>query len=148
MCIQCHNSLSDNFIVKSLKTALATDDSQFDDWNSTSVGHTIICAAGINGKEARILSLELLKRFLGWYRLNKEDCYFPIYGMSRMISLDDLYQQLTRLYEFDESLLTDCQINNKKVAEEFLESIFNNQKDNNLKSYIFVDHDIRLGLTQ
>ena len=61
MCIQCHQHISDEEMVRQLK-----GDPQFDKWNTTSISHMIIAGLGVNGEEAITLSINMLTKFLDY----------------------------------------------------------------------------------
>jgi len=82
MCIQCHQNLNNQEVLKQLQAQLKN--SQFEQWNSTSLSHIQLTCAGANGHECRILAISILIKFLQWYEQKKLDCYFPSCGLERM----------------------------------------------------------------
>lgn len=64
MCKQCHQRISDDVTTEQLREVL--DNPRFEVWNSTSVNHVYLSAAGVNGPEARRIALAILVEFIEW----------------------------------------------------------------------------------
>lgn len=65
MCYTCHMGLSDEIVISQLKCEL--DDPKFEDYNTTSLNHILLCIFGFNGEEAHNLANELAERFYEWF---------------------------------------------------------------------------------
>ena len=65
MCELCHSKLSDETVLGQLTHSLKNPN--FDQWNTTSLGHVLISASGKNGEEARKVAIQLAEEFYKWY---------------------------------------------------------------------------------
>lgn len=73
MCFICHKAFADEIIKKQLVDAL--NKQNFEGWNSTSLNHVIIAAIGYNGKEASIISKEILVKYMKWVQDKPNEFY-------------------------------------------------------------------------
>ena len=90
MCIKCHQGISDEEMIKSLEEV---NDDEFIRWNTTSISHIKLAALGFNGPEARILAIEVFKRFIEW-RKTQPIYYSPPTGVEEMPLVSQLEQDL------------------------------------------------------
>lgn len=97
MCLLCHSSISDDEMLRSLKETPYPE--MFNRWNTTSVSHISLAAAGMNGVEVRNEALLVLDRFLEWYRENKQDGYMPDTGLESMYPVSEITRFIECLKE-------------------------------------------------
>jgi hypothetical protein len=69
MCWECHQNLSDEDVKACLDQITEAD---FDEWNSTSLNHLYIIAAGVNGPENKELAFYWLDKFMK-YAISEEN---------------------------------------------------------------------------
>ncbi len=60
MCWNCHQGFPDNVILQQFQKSLINP--KFEQWNTTSVNHTVIAGTGHNGLEVRNIALEILAK--------------------------------------------------------------------------------------
>jgi hypothetical protein len=68
MCIQCHQLLSDETILRQLTEELATPN--FEVWNGTSISHLVLAVTGVNGTETQDLAINLIDQYQQWAQTN------------------------------------------------------------------------------
>ncbi len=79
MCILCSSKISLEERIKQLK-----DDTDFNEFNTTSVQIILYSCIGMHGEEAKEIAIRLMKRFISWYQQNKPICYMPKNGLEPM----------------------------------------------------------------
>lgn len=62
MCLKCHLGLSDEAVLEQFRQAVLCP--QYERWNSTSLSHCFIAAAGVSGDDARLWALRALDGFI------------------------------------------------------------------------------------
>lgn len=65
MCLQCHAGLSEADVIASLRDGIANP--EYEKWNTTSFGHTLISVKGVDGLDAQALAKELIEGFYRWF---------------------------------------------------------------------------------
>lgn len=94
MCFECHKNISNDEIINSLNAIIANpSDTEFEEWNTTSVSHIIQVSIGVNGKEARFLGINVLKRFIKW-RYTQPVIYLPKNSIEIMYNVKDIENDL------------------------------------------------------
>lgn len=94
MCFECHTNISNDEIINSLNAIIANpSDKEFEEWNTTSVSHIIQVSIGVNGEEARLLGIDVLKRFIKW-RYTQPVNYLPKNGIELMYNVKDIENDL------------------------------------------------------
>lgn len=84
MCYNCHGNQMDT--LRTYNEILQTQKFCFEKWNTTSINHLIISMSNHDGNECKRVAIELYKKFLEWYKINKSDGFFPINGIEKMYS--------------------------------------------------------------
>lgn len=93
------------------------DDQKFEMYNSVSVSNILIPMTGMYGKEPQELALTLMKKYIIWYKENKEDSYFPDYGTQQMFPISSLIGAISIVEEYDLEPLEKLKKINKLINE-------------------------------
>lgn len=94
MCFECHQNIPNEKVITSLNTIINDpSDTQFEDWNTTSVSHIIQVSIGVNGDEARMLAINVLKKFIKW-RYTQPVNYLPKNSLELMYNVKDIENDL------------------------------------------------------
>nr|QFG74376.1 MAG: hypothetical protein [Megaviridae environmental sample] len=70
MCLLCHKNVSDNYVYNCL-LELLENDTDFKDYNSTSLSHIIISSSGYNGIKVRDVAIKGFIKYKNWLEKNE-----------------------------------------------------------------------------
>lgn len=127
MCLQCHNYLSEEDILESLKEDIKNP--QFDQWNTTSINHIVISALGNENLECRKIAIELLEKFIR-YRRSKQfkDFYRKMLGKYTddgfVLSVKELKLILKKVKDYPAETLDSTTIHNAIYKEGLIHNIY------------------------
>ena len=105
----------------------------FEKFNTTSVSKLLVSMSGNNGVKCEKLSISLYKKFVTWYSISKNDCYFPETGFIHMYPLKSL-ESIIKIYE------------NKEIQTNKLD-LFTNEINKCVKDNTNVDNNTNMEVT-
>jgi len=98
MCLQCHQQIPDEVVVKQMKEAV--ENPQYEKWNVTSISHISIAAMGTNGEDAKKLARELLDKYIEWKNNHKNDMDGTFFGNSTSEYVVDVITEVDKKLEY------------------------------------------------